>query len=104
MFALLRIYVGPLVDPLSGFVCIVFLIFVVNKIKILDKVLLFIGGIEFFIYLIHYAFIKQCSAMLHHRGVWIYFVAFGLTVIASAIYEFFYSRIKKGISSLKVFN
>lgn len=104
IFGFLRVYFGQLVDPICGFMYIAFLIFIVNKIKILDKVLLFIGGIEFFIYLIHYAAIKQCSAMLHHRGAWIYLVAFALTVIASVIYEFFYSRIKKGISSLKVFN
>ena len=100
----LRVYLGQLVDPICGFMYIIFLIFIVNKIKLLDRVLLFIGGIEFFIYLIHYAFIKQCSAMFHHKGAWIYFVAFALTVIASVIYQFVYSRIKKGISSLKVFS
>ena len=104
VFGYLRITVRHLVDPICGFFFIAFLVFLVNKSKILDKILLFIGGIEFFIYLIHYSFIKQCSAMLHHRGAWIYFVAFALTVIVSVIYEFFYSRIKKGISSLKVFN
>ena len=100
----LRVYVGPLVDPLCGVTFIVFLIFIVNKIKILDRVLLFIGGIEFFIYLIHYSFIKQCSAMINHHSIWIYLVAFTFTVIASVIYEFFYSKIKNYISKLKVFN
>ncbi len=104
IFGYLRITVRHLVDPICGFFYIVFLIFLVNKSKLLDRFLLFIGGIEFFIYLIHYAAMKQCRAMFHHNGLWIYLVAFALTVVASIIYEFFYSKIKKGISSLKVFN
>lgn len=104
VFSYLRITIRHIVDPICGFFFISFLIFFVNRVKLLDKFLLFIGGIEYFIYLIHYSAIKQCSAMLHHKGAWIYFVAFAITVIASVIYEFFYSRIKRGISSLKVFN